>query len=98
MDSHATWEEGACPRAPVSAQGEDPTTLATGVWPLGEGISYPPEPTGSPTVPINPRREWRPNPTGEMRNCMFGRNPIPTRQKIFVGIEIQGSRTRTRGH
>ena len=65
MDSHATWEEGACPRAPVSAQGEDPTTLATGVWPLGEGISYPPEPTGSPTVPINPRREWRPNPTGE---------------------------------
>ena len=65
MDSHAKWEEGACPHAPVSAQGENPRTLATGGWPSGEGISYPPEPIGSPTVPINPWREWRPNPTGE---------------------------------
>ena len=65
MESHAKWEVGACFHAAVSAQGENSRTRATGVWPLGAGISYPPEPTGSPTVPINPRREWRPNPTGE---------------------------------
>ena len=65
MDSQDKRVEEAGPHAAASAQDECPRALATGKRAWGERVANPPRPTESPTAPMHPRYEWRPNPTGE---------------------------------